>query len=74
MPIDLVHKDNVPSTDTFPLITDYFGISDVRLSIPSHVNINGVEQYLKLALSDQEQELFKQSANTLKKIIKIIVT
>ena len=55
------------------LITDYFGISDVCLIIPSHVNINGVEQYLKLALLDQEQGLSKQSANTLKKIIKKIV-
>ena len=54
------------------LITDYYGISDVCISIPSHVNINGVEQYLKLELSDQEQELFKHSANTLKKIIKTI--
>jgi L-lactate dehydrogenase len=54
------------------LITDYYGISDVCISIPSHVNINGVEQYLKLELSDQEQEMFKHSANTLKKIIKTI--
>lgn len=54
------------------LITDYCGISDVCISIPSIVNITGVEQYLKLDLSDQEQELFKHSANTLKNIIKTI--
>jgi L-lactate dehydrogenase len=54
------------------LITDYYGISDVCISIPSHVNINGVEQFLKLDLSDQEQELFKHSANTLKQILKSI--
>jgi len=54
------------------LIKDYYGISDVCISIPSHVNINGVDQYLKLELSDQEQELFKLSANTLKKLLKTI--
>ena len=54
------------------LITNYCGISDVCISIPSLVNIKGVEQYLKLDLSEQEQELFKHSANTLKNIIKTI--
>jgi len=54
------------------LITDYYGISDVCISIPSIVNIKGMEQYLKLDLSDKEQELFKHSANTLKNIIKTI--
>jgi L-lactate dehydrogenase len=54
------------------LISDYYGMSDVCISIPSHVNINGVETYLKLELADEEQELFKHSANTLKQIIKSI--
>jgi len=54
------------------LITDYYGISDVCISIPAKINIRGVEQYLKLDLSDQEQKLFKYSANTLKNIIKTI--
>ncbi len=54
------------------LITDYYGISDVCISIPSIVNIKGVEQYVKLDLSVEEQELFKQSANTLKKFIEAI--
>lgn len=54
------------------LITDYYGISDVCISIPSHVNINGVDHYLKLELSEQEQKLFTHSANTLKNLIKTI--
>jgi L-lactate dehydrogenase len=54
------------------LISDYYGVSDVCISIPSHVNINGVETYLKLELADHEQELFKHSANTLKQILKSI--
>jgi len=52
------------------LITDYYGISDVCISIPSIVNIHGVEQYVRIDLSDEEQELFIHSANTLKGFIK----
>jgi len=51
------------------LITDYYGISDVCISIPSIVNSLGMEKYLKLELSEQEQKLFKHSADTLKEII-----
>jgi L-lactate dehydrogenase len=54
------------------LITGYYGISDVCISVPSIVNINGVEQFIKIELSGVEQELFKHSANTLKKFIKMI--
>jgi L-lactate dehydrogenase len=54
------------------LIDDYYGISDVCISIPSQINSNGVVQYLKLELSENEQELFKLSAFTLKNIIKTI--
>jgi len=54
------------------LITDYYGINDVCISIPSQVNKNGVEKFLKLELSDQEQAQFKHSANTLTEIIKSI--
>ena len=54
------------------LITDYYGISDVCISIPSIVNINGVEQTIKLDLSAEEEKLFKHSANTLKKFIQDI--
>ena len=52
------------------LITDFYGISDVCISIPALVNMNGVEQYVKLNLSDQEQNMFIHSANVLKKLIK----
>ena len=51
------------------LITGYYGINDVCISIPSIVNRNGVEQYVRLDLSAEEQELFIHSANTLKKFI-----
>jgi L-lactate dehydrogenase len=54
------------------LITDYYGISDVCISIPSIVNMHGVAQYVKIDLSDDEQKLFKHSAKTLKGFIHAI--
>ncbi|MBN1405584.1 MAG: L-lactate dehydrogenase [Candidatus Omnitrophica bacterium] len=52
------------------LIKDYYGIGDVCLSIPSVINKNGVEKFLKLNLSPLEQKQFKFSANAMKKVIK----
>jgi L-lactate dehydrogenase len=54
------------------LISDYYSISDVCISIPSHVNINGVERYLKLELSQEERALLMHSADSLKKVLKSI--
>jgi L-lactate dehydrogenase len=51
------------------LITNYYGINDVCLSIPSLVNRNGVEQFLRLELSSEEQERFRHSAEMLKQVI-----
>jgi len=55
------------------LITGYYGVSDVCISIPSIVNSKGVEQFVKLDLSENEQELFQHSAHTLKGFIETIV-
>ncbi len=50
------------------LIDDYYGINDVCLSIPCVVNRNGVEKFLRLELSETEQQQLKYSAKTLKDI------
>lgn len=54
------------------LINDYYGINDVCLSIPSLVNRNGVEKFLKLELASQEQEQLIESAQSLKAVVKNI--
>ncbi len=53
-------------------ISEYYGIENICISIPSIININGVEKYLKIELTESEQQLFKNSAMTLKKIISTI--
>lgn len=52
------------------LINNYYGIDDVCISIPSHVTRQGVDEYLKITLDEKEQDLFRHSANTLKKVIR----
>jgi len=51
------------------LANGYLGVEDVYLSLPSIVNKTGVKQVLSVELSPQEEEAFKNSASTLKKII-----
>ncbi|MFA7676705.1 MAG: L-lactate dehydrogenase [Candidatus Omnitrophota bacterium] len=54
------------------LMKDYYGISDICLSLPSIINAKGVEKVLHLELSDKEKLQFKKSAETLKQVIKKI--
>jgi len=48
------------------LIEDYYGISDVCLSLPTVVDRGGVERVLRLDLRPQEIEGLRQSAHILK--------
>ncbi|MGG6311122.1 L-lactate dehydrogenase [Paenibacillus macerans] len=48
------------------LLTDYNGVSDVYLGVPSIVDRTGVRQVLDLQLSDEELTQFHASANKLK--------
>ncbi len=50
-------------------IEDYYGISDVCLSIPSVVDLDGVERILKLDLSADEIEGLRKSADILRSTI-----
>jgi L-lactate dehydrogenase len=54
------------------LVDDYLGIQDIYLSRPTIVNRQGVREVLQIELSDEEEEAFKKSASSLKKIIKDI--
>ena len=51
------------------LINDYYGINDICLGMPSIINRNGVEEFLRLKLSPSEQKQLKHSADVLKNII-----
>lgn len=51
------------------LISGYYGLQDVCLSVPTVINRNGVERVLQLELSDQEVEQLRRSADVLKATI-----
>lgn len=52
------------------LVNDFYGVNDVCISIPSHVTRQGVDKFLKISLDAKEQKLFRNSAATLKEIIR----
>jgi L-lactate dehydrogenase len=51
------------------LINNYYGISDVCLSIPTILNINGISKHIDINLDEAERHKLQVSAETLKKII-----
>ncbi|HKN37345.1 MAG TPA: L-lactate dehydrogenase [Terriglobales bacterium] len=51
------------------LIEDYYGISNVCLSLPTVVNRNGVEKVLRIELDHEEVERLRRSADVLKETI-----
>ncbi|MBI5412916.1 L-lactate dehydrogenase [Candidatus Peregrinibacteria bacterium] len=48
------------------LLKDYYGVSDVCLSVPCVLGKNGIEKVLDIRLDDQEKEAMKKSAETVK--------
>ncbi|WP_338471852.1 L-lactate dehydrogenase [Niallia sp. XMNu-256] len=55
------------------LLTDYHGISDVYLGVPSIVDRNGVREVLKTEVTTEEKELLQQSANKMKDLIQSVL-
>ena len=51
------------------LVENYYGISDVCLSLPTVVDRGGIARVLRLTLSQEEQEALRHSADVLKKTI-----
>ncbi len=51
------------------LINNYYDISDVCLSIPTIVNMNGILKHIDINLDEAERHKLRTSAQTLKKII-----
>jgi L-lactate dehydrogenase len=56
------------------LIENYFGVSDVCLSVPAVLGRNGIHRVIDLDLNQTEQEQFKKSAETVKELIKTVKT
>ena len=66
--IEAVINDEHSVLPVSSLLTDYYGISDVCLSVPSVIGRNGVDELLQVPLSDSEYDGLKTSADTLRAV------
>lgn len=64
--VEAILRDQNTVLSVSSLVTDYYGISDVCLSLPTIVNRSGIEKVLHLELSDEEQAQLRHSADVLK--------
>jgi L-lactate dehydrogenase len=67
--VEAILRDQNTVLSISSFLTDYYGISDVCLSLPSVVDRGGVERVLKLELNDKEMKGLLESARVLKDII-----
>jgi L-lactate dehydrogenase len=67
--VEAILRDQNTVLSISSLLTDYYGISDVCLSLPSVVDRGGVERILMMDLNEIEMIGLLESANILKKII-----
>jgi len=70
--ITAVLRDENSVLPVSTLIDDYCGVRDVCLSLPSVVNRGGVERFLRLDLSEEEEKFFRRSASAMREILKSV--
>jgi L-lactate dehydrogenase len=67
--VESIIRDENSILTVSSLIRDYYGVSDVCISIPTIVNRNGIREALRLSLEEEEIRKFQASASTLKSVI-----
>jgi L-lactate dehydrogenase len=65
--VEAVLRDQHTVLSVSSLVTDYYGISDICLSLPTIVNRSGIQRVLHLELDDTEMSALKNSADVLKR-------
>jgi L-lactate dehydrogenase len=66
--VEAILRDQASVLSVSSLVTDYYGISDICLSLPTVVDGSGVRRQIRLQLNQAEQEGLRNSASVLKKI------
>ena len=64
--VEAILRDQSTVLSVSSLVSDYYGIEDVYLSLPSVVDGGGVERMVRLKLNEEESEGLKKSARVLK--------
>jgi L-lactate dehydrogenase len=65
--VEAILRDQSTVLPVSNVVEDYYGISDVCLSLPAVITGQGVERMLRLALTDHEVEGLRRSAEILKR-------
>lgn len=65
-------KNEASALNVSTLLKNYHGIEDVYLGVPSIVDRSGVREVLQFNMEQNEQELFRKSANKIKELIRSI--
>lgn len=68
--VEAILRDENSILPVSSLMQNYYGTDDVYLSLPTTVNIHGINKVLELPLNDNEIKYFRKSAETLKSYIK----
>ncbi len=66
--VESIIRDENAVLTVSSLLQDYYGVSDICLSVPTIVNRDGVREVLKLPLEEGEIKQFQNSASILKNI------
>jgi L-lactate dehydrogenase len=67
--VEAILRDQSTVLSVSSLISDYYGIDDVYLSVPTVIGRGGVERPLRLALSAEEASGLRRSADLLRETI-----
>ena len=70
--VEVILRDENAVLAVSSLVNGYYGIKDVCLSIPRIVNRNGIKNFLSLELLQSEQKQLKDSADSLKEVLKSV--
>jgi len=66
--VESILRDENAIMTVSSLLQNYYGVSDICLSVPSIVNREGIKTTLKLPLNKTELESFRKSSSILKEI------
>jgi L-lactate dehydrogenase len=64
--VESIIRDENAVLTVSSLLKDYYGVSDICLSVPTIVNKKGIREVLELPLEDEEIKKFQKSASVLK--------
>jgi L-lactate dehydrogenase len=67
--VESILRDEHSVLTVATLLDDYYGVSDVCLSVPAILDRHGVSKILNIELNEQEVEQFQHSANVLKAVM-----